>query len=154
MWNFNGTHWPSVMTFQYEIIMLFLVANTIVITDEILSVLWNRSGIIKWHVLWNDLIWAQCSCNSVVLTEWWCERIWRCAAVLHWQYYRHITAASLWLDQVSAAQDVVRRFILRLIHFLLNCSSNLRCNLSCPCESYCFASLEKMRLCCLFSHRA
>ncbi len=114
----------------------------------------KRSGIIKWHVLWNDLIWAQCSCNSVVLTEWWCERIWRCAAVLHWQYYRHITAASLWLDQVSAAQDVVRRFILRLIHFLLNCSPNLRCNLSCPCESYCLASLEKMRLCCLFSHRA
>lgn len=92
---------------------------------------------------WPDLS----SMHSAVLTEWWCERIWRCAAVLHWQYYRHITAASLWLDQVSAAQDVVRQFILRLIHFLLNCSPNLRCNLSCPCESYCFASLEKMRLC-------
>lgn len=115
--------------------------NTMVTTDWVLGVLWNQSGIKKWHIYemtWSELDVFSCSHR---------ERIRRCAAVLRWQYYRHITAVSLWLDQVSAAQDVVRQFILRLIHFLLNCSPNLRCNLSCPCESYCFASLEKMRLC-------
>ena len=37
------------------------------------------------------------------------------------QYFSSITAASLWLYRVSAAQDVVDQLILRLIHFLLNC---------------------------------
>lgn len=107
------------------------------------SVYCEISQVIKKAHLWNEPIWAQC---IRLFPQWRCEHIRRCAAVLRWQYYRHITAASLWLDQVSAAQDVVRQFILRLIHFLLNCSPNLRCNLSCPCESYCFASFEKMRL--------
>lgn len=36
-------------------------------------------------------------------------------------YFTSITAVSLWLYRVSAAQDVVQQLILRLIHFLLNC---------------------------------
>lgn len=144
MWIFKGTHYLLVMMFQDEIILLFLFADTMVTTDSILSVLWNQSGNKKGtFVKWTDLS----SMELRLFSQWLCECIWRCAAVLRWQYYRHITAASHWLDQVSAAQDVVRQFILRLIHFLLNCSPNLRCNLSCPCESFCFASLEKMRLC-------
>lgn len=36
-------------------------------------------------------------------------------------FHLHYSSRSLWLYQVSAAQDVVQQLILRLIHFLLNC---------------------------------
>lgn len=140
MWIFKGTYYLLVMMRLF----CFSCSQTQWLQQIKSSVYCEISQVIKKARLWNEPIWAQW---IRLFSQWRCECIWRCAAVLRWQYYRHITAASHWLDQVSAAQDVVRQFILRLIHFLLNCSPNLRCNLSCPCESFCFASLEKMRLC-------
>lgn len=118
-----------------------LLADTMVTTDSFLSVLCNQPDNKELYIYDMD---GPSKHNEVLRRH----RVWvdgdvqlSCVDSITSTLLQH----PLWLDQVSAAQDVVRQFIPRLIHFLLNCSPNLKCNLSFPCESDCFALLYLKR---------